>query len=276
MPWRWNELMDWLVCSNPFSFDRVATRAFFQEREQACADSGRIPVASAERLSGSPYSGGYDSKQIADNIKAALPDAKVLIVVREQRGAILSIYKQYVRDGGASSLRRFLRTPASGDLFIPMFDHRYFQYHYMVNYYISLFGRQSVLVLPYEHMRADLAGYVKRIVNFAGASMPKTLDASSVNTALSGAAIALKRPANWLLARNTLNPTGLISSRKFNYALRELFNRVDRLTPKRVRRTLDARMRRFVDKELSGIYRESNKALEEITGLDLGSLGYEL
>ena len=48
------------------------------------AESDSTPVLSAERLSGNPHSGGYDSLQTAERLHRLFPQAKVLVVVREQ------------------------------------------------------------------------------------------------------------------------------------------------------------------------------------------------
>ena len=55
-------------------------------------DEAKVPVISHERLSGYPHSGGHDSKEIAHRLAAVFPNAKVVIVIREQKSMILSNY----------------------------------------------------------------------------------------------------------------------------------------------------------------------------------------
>jgi len=49
-----------------------------------------VPVLSAERLSGNPDSGGYDSVHVAEYLAATFPEARVLIVIREQADMLVS------------------------------------------------------------------------------------------------------------------------------------------------------------------------------------------
>ena len=46
--------------------------------------NSKIPVLSHERLSVSPHSSGFDAHKIAGMLKYSFPDAKILIVIREQ------------------------------------------------------------------------------------------------------------------------------------------------------------------------------------------------
>lgn len=81
------------------------------------AESDSTPVLSAERLSGNPHSGGYDSLQTAKRLHRLFPQAKVLVVVREQTEEILSCYNQYVRAGGVLPYRfapTWIRLTTSG------------------------------------------------------------------------------------------------------------------------------------------------------------------
>ena len=52
-----------------------------------------VPVVSHERLSGDIETGGVDSQPIADRLAETFRNAKVLIVIREQRDMLLSIHK---------------------------------------------------------------------------------------------------------------------------------------------------------------------------------------
>ena len=45
----------------------------------------RVPFLSYERLSGNPHAGSFDARVIAERIRAAFPDARIFIVVREQQ-----------------------------------------------------------------------------------------------------------------------------------------------------------------------------------------------
>jgi hypothetical protein len=157
-----------LVAAHPFDFDAAAFRAEFEPLLRSSEERELVPVVDFERLSGHPFSGGYDSREIADRLAAVFPDGLVLVVIREQRSMIASTYKQYVRQGGASSLRRFLEPLVSQGLQVPQFDFRFFEYHRLLAYYRGLFGADRVLVLTYEQFRDDPSAFVAEIGRFAG------------------------------------------------------------------------------------------------------------
>jgi hypothetical protein len=123
---------------------------------------GLLPVVSNERLSGHPSSGGYDSKEIADRLAAVFPEGKVLIVIREQRSVIQSVYKQYVLAGGPSPFGRFVDAPADPADRVPAFDFRFYEYHHLIRHYQDRFGGGSVRVLAYETFVQDPAEFVRR------------------------------------------------------------------------------------------------------------------
>jgi hypothetical protein len=89
-----------LVRARPFDFDAATVRSEFEPMLADAEREGLLPIVSFPRLSGHPYSGGYDSRPIADRIAQVFPEARILIVIREQRSTIVSTYKQYVHAGG--------------------------------------------------------------------------------------------------------------------------------------------------------------------------------
>jgi len=124
----------------------------------------KIPVFSSERLSGLPYAGGYDSKTIALRLKKTLPDSKIFIVIREQQSMILSTYLQYLTEGGIRSLKNFLNIKYDGRM--PSFSPFIFDYRHLIIEYINLFGRENVLVLPYEMFKNEKEFFFTKLSEF--------------------------------------------------------------------------------------------------------------
>ena len=108
------------VHADPFAFDAATVRQTFWPGIEKASARGLVPVLSAERLSGNPHSGGYDSVQIAERLATAFPEGRVLIVIREQTEMLVSAYKQYVKVGGAGTLRQYA-TPSSDVPRVPLF-----------------------------------------------------------------------------------------------------------------------------------------------------------
>lgn len=266
-----------LVRARPLEFDAAASRAEFEPLLRKLVGAGLHPVVSFERFSGNPFSGGYDSKEIADRLVQVFPDARVLVVVREQRGMIVSTYKQYVREGGALPPSKFMRPPTSRSLRVPWFDLAHFEYHHLIGYYRHLFGPDAVLALPYEQFVADARSFVERIARFAGRPLTdEVLDSlpfdAKTNPGPPATAIAARRLLNELGVRSDLNPAPPLASPLFW----RLGKRIDRwsLAPKGAVEREEAKLRRTVEEIVGDRYVESNRRTAELIGVDLGAHGW--
>jgi hypothetical protein len=266
-----------LVGARPFEFDAASSRAAFEPLLRSIEGDGLFPVVSFERFSGNPFSGGYDSKEIADRLVEVFPEARVLAVVREQRSMIVSTYKQYVREGGALPPRRFLHSPASKSMRVPWFDLRHFEYHHLLSYYRRLFGPDAVLALTYEQFVADPSAFVEQIARFAGRPLGSDVLASlpfdaKANPGPPATAIAARRLLNGLGVCTDLNPAPLFPSP----AVRRLGKRIDRvaLAPRRIVVREEAKLRQIVADAVGDRYVESNRRTAGLTGIDLGAYGW--
>jgi sulfotransferase family protein len=268
------------IRDRPFEFDADAVRAEFDTLIGEARAEGLTPVLSFGRLSGHAFSGGFDSKMIADRLKSVFPEARVLIVIREQRSVIVSTYKQYVKTGGLCNLEHFLE-PAKDDWRIPEFDYRYYEYHHLIGYYQRLYGRENVLVLPYEELVRNARGFVARIAGFAGHPLAEDVldrlpyDQRST-VAKPALMLGISRPFNRLGQPTDLNPQPLPGPAK----LAELPKTMRRwevwerpLVLKLAARS-EQRLRENVAKAVGDRYVESNRKTAELTGLDLASYGW--
>jgi hypothetical protein len=268
-----------IVAARPFEFDAAASRAEFAPLVESIEAEGLTPVVSFERLSGNPFSGGYDSKEIADRLKAVFPDARILVVIREQRSMIRSTYKQYVREGGALPVDRFMRPPTSKSMRVPLFDLRHFEYHHLIGYYRRLFGPEAVLALAFEQFVADGRAFAARIGEFAGAPLPEETLASLPYDARPKAAptavgVAWRRRLNLLGVTTDLNPSPLLPSR----LIKRLALNAGRPehVPRRIERRQEAKLRETIASVVGERYAESNRLTAELTGIDLGALGWSI
>ncbi|MFN3287225.1 MAG: hypothetical protein ACK40H_02150 [Sphingomonadaceae bacterium] len=103
-----------IVRPHPYHFDAVALRAKYDPLMEQVEARGCVPVISDERLSGNPLSGGFDTRLLVDRLADLFPQARVLLVLREQRAMLKSIYDQYVRTGGGCAIERFLDPGSRG------------------------------------------------------------------------------------------------------------------------------------------------------------------
>jgi Sulfotransferase domain len=271
-----------LVRDRPLDFDPAARRAELEPLVAEVETAGLLPVVCWGRLAGQAFSGGHDVVQIADRLHAVLPEARILAVVREQRSIIVSTYKQYVKAGGAATLQAFLEPADDQGWRVPTFDYAYFEYHRLLGYYRSLFGPESVLVLPYEQLVQDRREFVTRVAEFAGRSVPeealeRMLRSRPTNPAQSALVIGATRPLNRFGPRNELNPSPVLDSRRMAAFTAQVRKRVDpaglpggRALAERSER----RLREAVAAAVGDRYAESNRATSELFGLDLERYGW--
>jgi sulfotransferase family protein len=271
------------VRDRPLEFDPVEVRRAFDPMVAEVEEAGLLPVVSLERLSGHPFSGGFDSDRIAERLVQVFPEGRVLVVVREQRGMIVSTYKQYVQVGGACSLEHFLEPPRTRSERVPLFDARHFEYHRLVERYCGLFGDDRVLVLPYELFVRDGRGFVERIASFAGRPIPAdVLDGLRYgrrsNQARSALTVAAVRRLNQFSERTEVNPAPVAEWRVAEW-LSGWVQRNDALDGRLTKPFEDrsqARLRATVGDWAGERYAESNRRLAGLTGDDLGSYGWTL
>jgi hypothetical protein len=113
-------------------------------------------VISRERLASSWRYG--DTPEMADLLRARFPQARIVIVVRSPFEIFRSFYFLQIKGGGLQSYRHYVR--ARLDVL--------FRYDKLVDHYITLFGREAVLVLLYEDLRAEPRATMARLLDFMG------------------------------------------------------------------------------------------------------------
>ena len=234
---------------------------------------GRICVFSAERLSGNPHSGGYDAAMLADRIKGAFGDARILMVVREQVSMLVATYKQYVRGGGICTLEEYLRPPR--DRRIPLFRLNNFRYHALVEYYVRLFGDRHVLVLPYELLVRDRDGFLRRVLDYIGLddfTLPAQGLHRRLNLSPTDLQVRLMRWVNLLAGGSSLHPVRPRAPR----LTKRLFRLVRSVGATDAARHLEGRFRERAALVAGDRYARSNSILQRYVAADLRSLGYRL
>jgi hypothetical protein len=271
------------VSRGPFVFDPARTQTALLKHALDMPASAHIPVITQERLSGSPHTGGYDSQSIASRLKQVFPEARILVVIREQQAIILSGYKQYVRNGGRQSLGRYLAPPDNGANHIPAFRYEFFEYHYLIQYYQSLFGSGQVLVLPYESFVRQPHEFVSQIRSFC--ALPDCSEQISAmpfqersHPSFSVYATGLKRLLSVLAdVPSRYQHRGLFAltpdQRQRLFAWLEW---LDARLPGGLRERAEARARAFVRQEVQDRYAQSNRLTGQLVKLNLRQYGYAI
>jgi hypothetical protein len=266
------------VAIDPFSFDPARARAVLDDVLREAASSNAVPVLSHERLSGDIETGGVDSQPIADRLAATFPDAKVLIVIREQREMLLSIHKTELTFGTYRIARRWRdRTITERRSAGPTLT--YFEYDRLIAYYQRLFGPDDVLVLASEMLQRDALGFASEVTKFVGLPAPTSVSTDRANAALPALVLELNRWFNKLVRALGLGDTrfeGPIEERLAKRGQLKVLRALAKITPRALSRPVEARWRAEVEATIGDRYRRSNQRTQELTGLDLGALGYQL
>lgn len=117
-------------------------------------------VFSNEMLVGDSFWSVTGSERVPRNIASAFPEAKILMVLREQVSYIHSAYRFSVMNGSVlPALDRFMEDIAE-DI------ERKLSYHMLVEEYLRHFPSEQVLVLPFEMLKMNPARFENTVERF--------------------------------------------------------------------------------------------------------------
>lgn len=269
--WSRSDYYDKLILVNPFSFDGVQTRSFFEPGIREADQKSLTPVISEEAFSGNIYQGGYNDKSLAERLQSTFPEAKILIIIREQSSIIKSIYQERIRSSLAVSIQDFLEQPEPTTGFNPWFKLEYLEYHWLIAHYQNLFGRDNVLVIPYEMLKHQKSEFLDKISIFSDADICHDLSKQTVNKGYFAATLALKRWSN-IFAPKTIIP----NNTRYQKINNSLFYKINQIIPSSLNNKVEKQLINYIKQRIQGFYRQSNQKTSELTGLDLNSYGYEI
>jgi len=257
---------------NSYCDDSAWARTFFEEGLRRSADGPGIPIISEENLCGNPGGRIYTGRYVADRIHSAFPRAKILIGVREQKSLAISLYREYLNLDGTLPLDVFLGRGDEPLGFTPILYPDYLEYDRVVGYYQKLYGRENILVLPIELLKNKPQEYIKSIFEFCQCSGRIGRLAGAKRVGFQARVLAVRRRLNPWIPINPLTP---FPSTRAQRAVIKLCRVMDRLTPKSWSAPLERRWKDIVARRYEGMFRDSNRRLAELTGIDLAALGYE-
>jgi len=231
-------------------------------------------LLSDENLAGGLYPIDDNWERNARRIHDQLPDAHVLVVVREQRALMRSAYSLHVQRGGYVSFADLLAGRAERARFVP----EIFCFHHLVVRYRELFGADRVTVMPYEQLARDpgrFASEVSSLVSGRPVDVPQPTG-SRANVSLSPVSLRIMRRTNRMFRKSTYNAHPTVRRVPAAAKLRPVLHAtVDRVVPPSFSRRIDDGTPADLADVLE-MFAESNTILEQLTGLQLGALGYVL
>jgi hypothetical protein len=280
-PFSTTEFKEKVILPHPFLFEKDTVHNELKQRIADIPDS-EIAVISVESISGSFFCNGADGLERANRIKSVLPDASVLICIREQRAMLRSSYKHYIKAQGTLSLDQWLTASSRSNGKIPVFDPVRFQYHHLISHYQSLFGADNVLVLPFEQFGQSPKSYINQIAVFSGLPLPDDVRDNlnyghRSNPGLSFFSARIKRHLNRLFAHDlVLNPKPVLPIKVHHQTLKKISDRLDRRVPRKLKSHYEKKIITMIDQWVGDRYQESNAITAELTGLNLCDYGYDL
>jgi hypothetical protein len=235
-------------------------------------ETAKIKLISWERLLGHPYTGGRESRVIADRLHAIFPDAKIIICIRHQLDMIDSLYRQYVHQGGSCNFEEFLNLDHENNVWF-FFD--YLFYDRIVAYYQKLFGFNSVFVCLYESLKETPARFMNRLFLFLNIKRLSVGLNTKVNQGMSPVSVKIARTLNRFVHSVSFNPDPVIPSALVNSrSVRKLLQGY--LDPSLFNRLSDPKS--FISKKevLNNYFRKTNRSLLKRLDLPLKKYHYPL
>lgn len=267
------QLNDRIVAPRDEDFDPVRVREWLMEQTK---DIEHPTVLSSERFSGNPHSGWFDANRNLDRLQAVLPEARVLLVVREQRSLIQSLWLQYTRIGGTATLRQYLRAPSAGDFRAPVFDPAFLKFHHFVESLDQRFGPEQVLVLPFELLKEDPRSYLRLVAEHGGFELEAPRQIRPRYASPRHVDAHVRRWTNRLFNQSTLHLSPLLPSKIGVRAGSSLGRLVGRITGRGLDSRLKMAAERIIEKQpfdWKGMS-ESNRRLSVRMNMDLARHGY--
>lgn len=175
------------------------------------------------------------------------------------------MYKHFARNYLSASIQSYLEPPKPA--IEPLFRLEYLEYHWLISYYQQLFGKENVLVLPYEMIKLDKSGFLQRLSSFTETNIPDDIGQEVVNRGYSGLTIELKRWTN-LFSPN--RPTSSWYTKLNN----SVFYHINEMIPEKVGKHFDQKLEFYIKTRIDNFYQKSNRITAELTGLDLQAYGY--
>ncbi|MCU7795574.1 MAG: hypothetical protein KZQ75_00445 [Candidatus Thiodiazotropha sp. (ex Myrtea spinifera)] len=136
---------------------------------------GSVNLLSEEGLTNAGF---VDRKIVAERLKNVLKAKKIILTIRNQKTALISLYNwYYTRTIVNLSFDSWISSMFCEDYYRGgkrNFPFRQFEYDKLINVYDGLFGKENVLVIPIELLQADLEHFSSLLSEFIGIETEET------------------------------------------------------------------------------------------------------
>jgi hypothetical protein len=236
-------------------------------------------VLSEENLSGYIHNGGLHGlvgPEMARRIREVLPEARIVIFVRNQPDVIRASYSQYVAGGGTYGLDKYLHTyervygALRAPFKAPAFEWEHFEYDRLIALYDRTFGRENVFVYLYEWLRQPESLFAKLEADL-GICFPEGItEKRGANVSHSETGMNALRSANRFTRQSVANKDWVMDP-PGGHAMRNVVRFLLKAVPGG-----PFRLPKGVIEEIRRYYAPSNRRLAELRNLPLADLGYPI
>ncbi len=263
-------LVSWFRARNDYDFDAEALKTEMRALEEPIRMRGLIPVWSEETLLGDPLVSDYCGPAILAQLKQLDLDVKVLITIRRQEGFALSGYREALRYG-RYRMRDFIGTGKEELSMRPILRPEFLCYDIALAHYRNTFGAANCTALPLEMLRSDPVGYANVICRLMDRPDATNVDAAPRNVGRGATALTVARVLNGLYTVSPLTFQRSLTHRMVDKVL----NIINRLAPAALDRRIETTWRKQIDDAYENRFADSNRRLEEMTGLVLQQFDYQ-
>lgn len=258
------------VTVDPLNFDTERVRARFLAAAKPIGE-GQTIVLSHEALSSRPHHGSYYAPYVADRIQSVFPSSRILMIFREQKSLIHSLYGEHLRNGGMATLPEFIGTGSEPPGFTGLCALSFFEFDNLYDMYRDRFGVDRVLALPLEMLSEQPDDFVRRICAFVDRPVHPLPTDRKVNSAWGAITYQALRWSNVIVRGNRLKPR---KGPVFTFR-RRVLNLMDRSLPKAMQQKLLTRQKDMISARIGDRYMASNRRMAEMLRLDLAGYGYD-
>lgn len=269
-PWESPTIIESFVIPLSHDFNPESVHSVFSPGLADARRRGMLPILSQETLSGEPMHGKVYGCEVADRLHAVFPDAKILVVIREQRDLLFSLYCQYIRSHGRETVEEFVGMPSMPCGYRPICRREAFEYDRLIERCQDLWGDERVLVLLYEHLRRDPRQFLDRLGSFVGRAIDIDPTSTTRNRRFGGVTLEMRRRMNHIFRRRM---THWAQTHGY-WLMRRWCDRLDAVIPDFLHSRFEKRIKDHIYGVVGDAYSASNRRTSSLIGVDLSAHGY--
>ncbi len=237
------------VQPDEFNFDMEVFKTNFWEQANRGKKKTVLFGICEESLSGNFWT-GRNSDTLLHRINNQFSGSKIILAIRRQDSMLLSLYSNYVKNGGSMPFSRLIKDiPFEGALLGSKLE-----YHKLIQKYYDYFGMDNVFVYLFEEFTSSPQTVLRNIANFLDVSdFPDT---------------PTKKRVNIKMGCYQLGTARILNSLSFN-------NRYSRKILSSIFQT-DKKLSLQIPDNLTELWSLSNQNTKLITGLNLEKYSYPM